>query len=1074
MKKISQRAYILRKALHYFGVGMLVVLLLFLWMLYRGPIAVPYLKPYIVQALNYDENDYEVNIGDVHIELVRSIQPIRVRARDIELHKKDDSFAVNAPKLYMSFSLRALLKGIIAPSEVRIRDANVVINAKYGVDEAREDEINKKKLQFYIEQFNSFMEKYNSPDRIYPESFVNNISVTDANVEFHEVELGRDWFLSDLDFEFNRNLINLEVNANALIDINGKVASAGVEGEYHAGSDKLDLDVYFSDLILSDVLSTFNETTEDNVLSMLTVEVPVNGKINTSIQLADILDHAEDAADYLSEAVEYINFEVDGDQGYISFNGEEKYNYAIDKMTLAGKVTGGIDEILIDDATFKMGGQEATISLQASGFETYFLENSLNDFVMRWTAKVPEFPFTELSRFWPRYIAEPAWQWCKDGLIGGTAQKAEFVFDFGYDRKAESWGLVRLDGTAHLNDVDLFYLEGMPLVHHVYGTARFSDHNILINLDKGVSDGVIITGGKVDIYDLNKDRNYILIDLIGNAAVADALKLIDNPPLEFTRGMGIKPDDISGQVDVKLKLDFELKQDLETHEIKVNVAADLHNMSSDKLVENHHITADKMQLKVNTAGWNIEGAANFDNIPVDFKMAEKFAAKDYKSKCQIGLKLDEQVKKELGLDWAVLNAPNMEGPIDISADVVVKKDNLIDVDVKADMQNTKLEYVYLGLSKAIGQPATANVKMQLQNKKLKSVSKINFIKSGWTMSGNMSAYPSGRIKTVDITDISAPKTSARAKVSLTDSDTPSIKVEVSGNSYNLMPLFEQSKNEKNKDTPPKQENEDDGLEKLNNTDIFVTVGSLWTNATTPIQNFAGSAKLRHGIGIDELHLIGNFGIDKSIKVNVDYTPRDNKEHYLSIDSNNAGSTLKVLHLYDNMVGGTLKIEARRDANKKFIGHATVRDFSIQNAPVMAQLLSVASLTGMLDLLKGDGLTFTHFSAPLEYQYKILKLKHAKAEGNVLGITTSGTYNRATDEFAMYGVIAPAYSLNRLLGKIPVVGNLLASKDGTIFAADYKINGSADKPDVDINSLSILSPNSMKEWYNKNFGDGDDF
>ena len=92
----------------------------------------------------------------------------------------------------------------------------------------------------------------------------------------------------------------------------------------------------------------------------------------------------------------------------------------------------------------------------------------------------------------------------------------------------------------------------------------------------------------------------------------------------------------------------------------------------------------------------------------------------------------------------------------------------------------------------------------------------------------------------------------------------------------------------------------------------------------------------------------------------------------------------------------------------------------------------------------------------------------------MGITTSGTYNRATDEIAMHGVIAPAYSLNRLLGKIPVVGNLLASKDGTIFAADYKINGSVDKPDVDINSLSILSPNSMKEWYNKNFGDGDDF
>ena len=74
---------------------------------------------------------------------------------------------------------------------------------------------------------------------------------------------------------------------------------------------------------------------------------------------------------------------------------------------------------------------------------------------------------------------------------------------------------------------------------------------------------------------------------------------------------------------------------------------------------------------------------------------------------------------------------------------------------------------------------------------------------------------------------------------------------------------------------------------------------------------------------------------------------------------------------------------------------------------------------------------------------------------------------------MRGVIAPAYSLNRILGKIPVVGNLLSSKDGTIFAADYKIKGSSEKPNVDVNSLSILSPNSMKEWYNKNFGDGDD-
>jgi len=76
MKKISARAYFFKKMFDCFMVGMLLVLLIFMWMLYKGPISVPYLKPYIVQALNYDENDYKIDIGEVNIELIRSVQPL--------------------------------------------------------------------------------------------------------------------------------------------------------------------------------------------------------------------------------------------------------------------------------------------------------------------------------------------------------------------------------------------------------------------------------------------------------------------------------------------------------------------------------------------------------------------------------------------------------------------------------------------------------------------------------------------------------------------------------------------------------------------------------------------------------------------------------------------------------------------------------------------------------------------------------------------------------------------------------------------------------------------------------------
>ena len=71
------------------------------------------------------------------------------------------------------------------------------------------------------------------------------------------------------------------------------------------------------------------------------------------------------------------------------------------------------------------------------------------------------------------------------------------------------------------------------------------------------------------------------------------------------------------------------------------------------------------------------------------------------------------------------------------------------------------------------------------------------------------------------------------------------------------------------------------------------------------------------------------------------------------------------------------------------------------------------------------------------------------------------------------MIAPAYGLNTLIGRIPLVGNLLAGRDGTVFAANYAITGTVEKPDISLNPLSVLSPNSLKDAVAKVFGDEDD-
>ena len=141
MKKLSARAYFFKKMFDCFIGGLFAILLLLIWTLYKGPISVPYLKPYIVQALNYDENDYVIDSGDVNIEFVRSIQPLRVTANNISLKKKDDTINIQSPKLYLSFSLRALLKGVIAPSDVSLINPTAYIFASYGVEQQQEEQL---------------------------------------------------------------------------------------------------------------------------------------------------------------------------------------------------------------------------------------------------------------------------------------------------------------------------------------------------------------------------------------------------------------------------------------------------------------------------------------------------------------------------------------------------------------------------------------------------------------------------------------------------------------------------------------------------------------------------------------------------------------------------------------------------------------------------------------------------------------------------------------------------------------------------------------------------------------------
>ena len=144
---------------------------------------------------------------------------------------------------------------------------------------------------------------------------------------------------------------------------------------------------------------------------------------------------------------------------------------------------------------------------------------------------------------------------------------------------------------------------------------------------------------------------------------------------------------------------------------------------------------------------------------------------------------------------------------------------------------------------------------------------------------------------------------------------------------------------------------------------------------------------------------------------------------------------------------------------------------VEKAPAIARILQVASLTGIVDAVGQKGLELDVLEGKFAFKEGLLRLRETRTYGSSIGITMEGTVDHDKDVVALGGTIVPAYTINRILGKIPLLGQILTGGDNEgMFAANYSLEGPVANPEVSVNPLSALAPGFKKilwrfYWYN---------
>jgi hypothetical protein len=138
---------------------------------------------------------------------------------------------------------------------------------------------------------------------------------------------------------------------------------------------------------------------------------------------------------------------------------------------------------------------------------------------------------------------------------------------------------------------------------------------------------------------------------------------------------------------------------------------------------------------------------------------------------------------------------------------------------------------------------------------------------------------------------------------------------------------------------------------------------------------------------------------------------------------------------------------------------------LAKAPAVAKLLEAVTVFGIPAAASGPGMPFRQLIAPFSFDAGVMTLKDARAYAASLGFTASGTIDLNAGLYDIHGTVVPAYAVNALPGKIPLIGRLFSpEKGGGLFAMRYSMTGPTADPKIKVNPLSALTPGFLREIF----------
>lgn len=1055
------------------GAGLAILLVLAAWRLSSGPISLAFLSPYIEKALSAEDGSFGVRLDDTILTWAGWQRTLDVRVLNVRAVGPGGAAVAVIPELSLSLSVKALLKGMVAPKSIElfrpslqvVRREDGSLTVGFGKGDQASDAVSRALLARLA----------TAPDEVGPTGYLSRIAVRDADFFIVDRQLGTSWHAPNAEIKLRRDISGIEGEISLNLDMEPRMAHVTLLGSYQRAVRRLDFGVQFSDIVPAAFAGLSPQLKDLEALAL-----PINGTLLVSMSV--------------DGGVEAVDFDIKGGAGHVDLPAPVAQRLTVTGGSAKGLYRGEDHGLEVENLTLTLGdggslelpaakghrvplrSLRAHVNMVVGGdrIDLVSLEAETDGPTVEATAHfkrdgaatriraeatLRNVPVAETGRYWPAAWGTDAHVWVTKNLQAGMLEEARASVEAIAGDNGDVT-IVSLTGDMRLDDVTVDYLSPMTKAVHVSGTATFNQHRFDISIVRGQAAGLTTSEGHLTFTGLEKEDQYLDIDLMLHGPLQRALGLIDQKPLRLASKIDIDPKQSAGDSTTRLKLYFLLAKDLTVDQVTVSATARLRDGTVNNAILGHGISKANLDLRVDNKEMTVSGAVNLAGISGTLDWHRTFDDKAAIRTQYVlrGTVTDQQRAEGLGLNFAPFSREFISGPVGAEVRWDIQPSGKGRMRAKLDLSQARLSLSPFGWTKEPGTAGSAEIDVALQGERITAVPAFTIAARDLTARGS-AAFQAGteKLRRIDLTQMTLGRTDMSGAL-LPGAD-GGWTITVHGRSLDVAPIiadFFSFSSDRDKD---------DGAPGPN-LSFAADLDQVWIGPDQMIRQVRGTLARGNGIW-RAVTLSGLIKGGKTLSIRLEPGKEGGRD--LSMLSNDAGETLRTFGYYPNMIGGQLDISGTFDdriAGSPLTGRLAASDFRIIKAPVLTRLVSILALTGILDALRGQGLSFADLEVPFVRHEGVITLKDARVHGAALGFTASGKIFSHAEVMDIEGTLVPAYAINSALGNIPFLGTLFSGgeKGGGVFAATYKMTGPIEEPKVTVNPLTVLAPGFLRKLF----------